>query len=149
MGKSISVLRLRSVPFVCDQIFLVLHHFKLECLAQHRYRSFYIALVQLKGYVFSASFCHCGKILLGTDRLQGENYFNFLYFPGFLIEVSLNMRQNMWLLQDGAPSIPEGTQGRFRTTLFQMNKLTQLVHLSGLFKQSCMSLVFKTPVDKR
>lgn len=39
------------------------------------------------------------------DRLTGESYLNFLRkdLPVLLVELPLNIRQKMWLLQDGAP----------------------------------------------
>lgn len=48
-------------------------------------------------------------ILIGPfelpNRLNGENYLHFLQndLPGLLEDVPLNVRQNMWFLQDGAP----------------------------------------------
>lgn len=40
------------------------------------------------------------------DRLTGERYLQFLQdnLPGLLEDVPLHIRQNMWLLQDGAPA---------------------------------------------
>jgi hypothetical protein len=39
------------------------------------------------------------------NRVNGLDYLNFLqnYLPGLLEDVPLDVRQNMWLLHDGAP----------------------------------------------
>lgn len=97
------------------------------------------------------------------DRLSGENYLDFLqnHFPGLLEDVPLNIWQNMWLLQDGAPphyslivrqfldnNFPNRWIGRVGPVAWPPRSpdLTPCdFFLWGYMK----SLVFKTPVNTR
>lgn len=57
------------------------------------------------------------------DRLRGENYLAFLQndLPGLLEDVPLNIRQDMWLLQDGAPAHFGREVREFLDTTFENN----------------------------
>uniref|UniRef100_V5GU21 Transposable element Tc3 transposase n=1 Tax=Anoplophora glabripennis TaxID=217634 RepID=V5GU21_ANOGL len=106
-------------------------------------------------------------ILIGPhilpDRLTGEEYLNFLqnHLPNLLEEVPINIRQNMWLLQDGAPphfrrDVREFLDNTFPNRWIGRNgpvawppRSPDLTPCDFFLWGYMKNLVFKTPVNTR
>lgn len=106
-------------------------------------------------------------ILIGPhilpDRLTGEEYLNFLqnHLPNLLEQVPLNIRQDMWLLQDGAPphfrrDVREFLDNTFPNRWIGRNgpvawppRSPDLTPCDFFLWGYMKSLVFKTPVNTR